>query len=86
MKFSLRHIYKYLTSSDYRKGKMISAPEDELRFKPNKHWAKIEKGGSGELQWTDYVDHEGNEFRIYDLIPEPGFPGAFLEKKENKDE
>lgn len=86
MKFSLKHIFKYLTSADYKLGRMVQVSDDKLEFKPNKHWAKIEQGGSGELQWTDYVDHEGNEYRIYDLITAPGFSGAYLNKKEDKDE
>jgi len=86
MKFRLKHIYKYLTSSDFRSDKLVESPDDEMQFKPNKHWAKIEMGGHNELQWTDYTDHNGEVSRIYDLIPSPGFPYTFLPTKEDKDE
>lgn len=80
MKFSLKHIYKYLTSRQYRSGELVQTSDDELNFKPNKYWAKIEKGGVGELQWTDYTDHDGTVSRIYDLIPDSGFSGGLFKK------
>jgi hypothetical protein len=86
MKFSLKHIYKYLTSKDYRSKTLAQRLDDEHKKEANKHWAKIEKGGHNELQWTDYTDHNGEVFRLYDLIPDPGFPYTFLDKKEDKDE
>jgi len=86
MKFRLKHIYKYLTSKDYRSKTLAQRLDDEYQKEAKKHWAKIEQCGIGELQWTEYTDHNGEVSRIYDLIPSPGFPYTFLPTKENKDE
>jgi hypothetical protein len=86
MKFSLKHIYKYLTSKEYRSKTLTQRLDDDHKEEAKKHWAKIEQCGSGELQWTEYTDHDGVVSRIYDLIPSPGFSHAYLDKKEDKDE
>ena len=45
-----------------------------------KSWSKIEDKYSGEWSWTEYTDHRGKVYIIYNLIPEPGFQGTKLEK------
>lgn len=93
MKFRLKHIYKYLTSKEYRSKTLAQRLDDERiklyneRIKErSKHWAKVEQFYDGPMAWTEYTDHDGVVSRIYDLIPDPGFSHAYLDKKEDKDE
>jgi len=86
MKFRLKHIYKYLTSKDYRSKMSDEMLYNERIKERSKHWAKVEQFYDGPMAWTEYTDHNGEVSRIYDLIPDPGFPYTFLPAKEDKDE
>lgn len=46
-------------------------------------WAKIEDKSDGPLSWTEYTDHDGHVYTIYDMMIEPGFSEA--ETKEIKE-
>jgi len=53
----------------------------KLWFKIRGHsWHKIETKYSGEWSWTEYTDFKGRVYMIYNLIPEPSFLDAKLEK------
>jgi len=38
-----------------------------------KKWLKIEDKSNGVLSWTEYTDHNGYIFIIYDMMMSPGF-------------
>ena len=47
-------------------------------------WVKVEDKSNGPLSWTEYTDHNGMVFTIYNMMIEPGFKGAIM--KTDKDE
>jgi len=47
-----------------------------LKIKP---WFKIEDKSERSLSWTEYTDHRGKVYIIYNLV-QPGFSEAKLEK------
>lgn len=48
-------------------------------------WKKIEDGDEGPWSWTDYHDHDGNVYRIYNLMINPATPNAFMTKDDGKE-
>jgi len=42
-------------------------------------WAKIEDKRNGEVSWTEYTDHDGFVYIIYDLMSCPAFEGAIID-------
>ena len=42
----------------------------------NSGWAKIEEKSYGSISWTEYTDHNGYIFMIYDMMAYPGFKDA----------
>jgi len=52
-----------------------------------KGWAKIEDKSDGPLSWTEYTDHNGYVYTIYDMMTAPPTPGAYMKlDKESDDE
>jgi len=47
-----------------------------------KGWAKVEDKSKGPLSWTEYTDHNGFVFTIYDMMIYPATPDAYAYLKE----
>ena len=37
-------------------------------------WVKVEDKSDGPASWTEYTNHDGDMYKIYDMIPEPATP------------
>jgi hypothetical protein len=53
-----------------------------------KGWAKVEDKSDGPSSWTEYTDHDGYVYIMYDMMINPGFSGThmFYDKSEIKSE
>lgn len=45
-----------------------------------KRWAKIEDGQDALSTYTEYTDHDGTVYKLYDLRMMPGFKEAIIKK------
>jgi hypothetical protein len=93
--------YKLGSDSWYRKGPYLH-PENivneckscyngkSAKESKKKGWAKIEDKSDGPLSWTEYTDHDGYVYTMYDMMTNPATPGAYMfvdtEEKECKHE
>ena len=57
------------------------------KIESKKCWAKIEDKSDGPLSWTEYTDHNGYVYTIYDMMTAPPTPGAYMKlDKDSEDE
>lgn len=85
--------YKFGSDSWHRKGPYLH-PENivnecnicynkkSAKESKKKGWAKIEDKSSGPDSWTEYTDHDGFVFTIFNMRMNPGFSGAYLSSDE----
>ncbi len=78
----IKHIYKYLTSESYRTSVMLDQINKGYIRNKKKNWARIAHIESKGQSWTEYYDHDGSVYTIYDMMPEPGFKGAKINDKK----
>ena len=58
---------------------LLATPENKLEIPVRKKgWAKIEDKSDGPLSWTEYTDHNGYVYTIYDIMTAPATPGAYM--------
>jgi hypothetical protein len=50
------------------------------RTSERKVWAKVEDKSDGPLSWTEYTDHNGYVYTIFDMMIEPGFSEAKMKE------
>jgi ABC-type lipoprotein release transport system permease subunit len=69
-------------------GFLLATPENNVEIPVRKKgWAKIEDKSDGPLSWTEYTDHNGYVYIIYDMMIAPGFAGAYMKSdKDSEDE
>ena len=41
-------------------------------------WTKKEDKYDGPWSWTEYTDHDGNVYKIYDMMTMPATPNAYI--------
>jgi len=76
-KYKIKYILKSLFN-------YFKRPKEKSIFNDKKGWTKIENKSNGPLSWTEYTDHDGFVFKIYNSIMNPGFSGATMTYKKEK--
>lgn len=79
----IKHIYKYLTSESYRTSVLLDQINKGYIRNKKKNWAHITHFNNGGLSWTEYYDHDGSVYTIYDQAPTKGFQGEMFKEKNN---
>lgn len=78
----IKHIYKYLTSESYRTSVLLDQINKGYIINKKKNWARIAHIESKGQSWTEYYDHDGSVYTIYDQAQTKGFQGEIFKDKK----
>lgn len=80
----------FFSSKNWHRRGMLGHPENIVNIcngchgNHGKGWKRVEDKSNGPVSWTEYTDHDGMVYAIYNMMMCPATPGAYM--KIDKDD